>query len=157
MIENLPSAALIFIACYAGSIVLDRALTKASDHFDTGTSEIFRLLSNSQRGLLIAIGVVLALSELGFDVSALVAGLGLTGFALGLALKDAVSNLVAGVMIVLYKPLQIGDLIEISGSKGEVSNINLRYITLAFEGTKILVPNSLFLSNKLAIFKEAVK
>ncbi|MFQ5598192.1 MAG: mechanosensitive ion channel family protein [Nitrospiria bacterium] len=156
MKQPILSAIAIFLIFYGASVALDQILKRVSARFDTSTSEVFRLLSNSQKGLLIAIGLVLSLSELGFDVSALVAGLGLTGFALGLALKDAVSNLVAGVMIVLYKPIEIGDVIEISGTKGVVSNINLRYITLETDNNTNLVPNSLFLSHKLAIFKEAV-
>ena len=81
----------------------------------------------------------------------LVAGLGLTGFALGFALKDAISNLVAGVMIVLYKPIKLGNYIEVSNSKGTVIDLNLRYITIKGEGAVRLIPNSLILSNKVSI------
>jgi len=151
LIENLYSALFIFGLFTLASFLFDRALRKLGNHFDTASSEVFSILANSQKGVLIFIGSVLALSELGFDVSALVAGLGLTGFALGLALKDAISNLVAGVMIVLYKPFELGDFIEISETKGEVKDINLRYITISSEGAHNLVPNSLFLNNKLAI------
>lgn len=91
----------------------------------------------------------MAIGQLGFNVSALVAGLGLSGFALGFALKDAVSNLIAGVMIVIYKPCGIGDVVEISGTKGEIIDINLRYLTLSTESGKCLIPNSLILNNKL--------
>ena len=91
------------------------------------------------------------MGKLGFDVSALVAGLGLSGFALGFALKDAISNLVAGIMIIIYKPFEIGSELDISGSSGTVTDINLRYITLKTESSVCLVPNSLFLSNKLML------
>ncbi|MBQ0713106.1 MAG: mechanosensitive ion channel, partial [Porticoccus sp.] len=63
----------------------------------------------------------------------------------------AISNLVAGMMIVIYKPIELGNIIEISGTKGEVMNINLRYITLQSDSIINLIPNSLFLSNKLSI------
>lgn len=151
MIDNLTPAIIVFAGFFIASMLVARALGKIASHFDTASSEVFRLLSNSQRAVLIFIGVVLALSKLGFDVSALVAGLGLTGFALGFALKDAISNLVAGVMIVLYRPISLGNIIEISGTRGEVVNINLRYITIASEGVSNLVPNALFLSQKLSI------
>jgi small-conductance mechanosensitive channel len=154
MFQNLLPALLIFSVLFIGSLFFSHALRKFGSHFDTSSSEVFRLLANSQRAILIFIGVVLALSELGFDVTALVAGLGLTGFALGFALKDAISNLVAGIMIVIYKPIELGDIIEISGTKGEVVNINLRYITIKSENVINLVPNSLFLSNKLSISTE---
>lgn len=98
----------------------------------------------------------MAIGKLGFDVPALVAGLGLTGFALGFALKDAISNLIAGIMIVIYKPCEIGDLIEISGAKEKIIDINLRYLTISTELGKCLIPNSLILSNKLTLFDEKI-
>jgi small-conductance mechanosensitive channel len=151
MISNIPEALIIIGFFYLLSLFLDRLLHKFSDHFDTGASEIFRLLSNSQKALLLLIAAIMAIGKLGFDVSALVAGLGLSGFALGFALKDAISNLIAGVMIVIYKPCQIGDLIEISGTKGQITDINLRYVTISTDSGKCLIPNSLILNNKLSL------
>ncbi len=124
---------------------------RASRRYDTSACEVFRLLSNSQRVLLLLIGSIIAIGTLGFDMSALIAGLGLSGFALGLALKDAISNLIAGVMIVLYKPFEIGDELEISGTCGTVTDINFRYITIKTNGDVCLVPNSLFLSKILKL------
>lgn len=108
-------------------------------------------MSNSQKTILIFVGAILAFSKLGFDVTGIVTGLGLTGFALGLALKDAISNLVAGVMIVLYKPIKLGDRIEVANSRGEVVDLNLRYITIKDDGATHLIPNSLFLNDKITI------
>lgn len=154
MDENIIQAIVIFGAFVLASIIIDRMLKKIASHYDASASEPFRLISNSQKAVLIFTGIVLALSKLGFDVSALVAGLGLTGFAVGFALKDAISNLVAGIMIVLYKPIELGNIIEVSSTKGEVVDINLRYITIKSEKVTHLIPNSLLLSNKVAIFDE---
>ncbi len=104
--------------------------------------------------MLIFIGTFLALSKLGFEIGTLVASLGLTGFALGFALKDAISNLVAGIMMALYKPIKLGDTVEITGSKGVVVDLNLRYITIKADGMTHLIPNSLLLNNKLSIVEE---
>lgn len=154
MNENVMQAILVFAVFVVVSLVIDRFLKQVATRFDSAASESFRLLSNSQRVVLIFIGAVLALSKLGFDVGALVAGLGLTGFALGFALKDAISNLIAGIMIVLYKPIKLGNKIDITGSKGTVVDLNLRYITVKDEGVTHLVPNSLFLNNKVSIIDE---
>lgn len=154
MNENVIQAILVFAAFVVVSLVIDRFLKQVATRFDSAASESFRLISNSQRVVLIFIGAVLALSKLGFDVGALVAGLGLTGFALGFALKDAISNLIAGIMIVLYKPIKLGNKIDITGSKGTVVDLNLRYITVKDEGVTHLVPNSLFLNNKVSIIDE---
>ncbi|BCV66760.1 mechanosensitive ion channel family protein [Shewanella algae] len=154
MNENVMQAILVFAVFVVVSLVIDRFLKQVATRFDSAASESFRLISNSQRVVLIFIGAVLALSKLGFDVGALVAGLGLTGFALGFALKDAISNLIAGIMIVLYKPIKLGNKIDITGSKGTVVDLNLRYITVKDEGVTHLVPNSLFLNNKVSIIDE---
>jgi small-conductance mechanosensitive channel len=84
-------------------------------------------------------------------VSALVAGLGLTGFALGFALKDTISNLISGVLILLYKPFQIGNRIKISGYEGIVVSIDLRYTELDAESCKILIPNSNLFTNPIEV------
>ncbi len=151
LIKYIPHALIILGVFYLLSVVIDRALKKVSTRYDTSASEIFRLLSNSQKALLVIVGSIIAIGKLGFDVSALVAGLGLSGFALGFALKDAIANLVAGIMIIIYKPFEIGSELDISGSSGTVADINLRYITLKTESSLCLVPNSLFLSNKLTL------
>lgn len=57
-------------------------------------------------------------------------------------------------MIVLYKPIKLGNKIDITGSKGTVVDLNLRYITVKDEGVTHLVPNSLFLNNKVSIIDE---
>ena len=151
MYENIVQAVLIFATFFVVSLFIDRVLRKIESRFDSSAHESFRLMSNSQKAILLFIGVVLALSKIGFDVGALVAGLGLTGFALGFALKDAISNLVAGIMIVLYKPIKLGNKIEVTGSKGTVVDLNLRYITVKADGITHLIPNSLLLNNKISI------
>lgn len=154
MNEHIVQAALVFTTFLVISFVIDRVLKQIESRFDSSAYQSFRLISNSQKAILLFIGTVLALSKLGFEVTALVASLGLTSFALGFALKDAVSNLVAGIMIVLYKPIKLGYKIEVTGSKGTVIDLNLRYITIKAEGVTHLIPNSLLLNNKISILEK---
>ena len=101
---------------------------------------------------MIAIGLVTGLGTMGIDVSALIAGLGLTGFALGFALRDAVSNLIAGVLILLYQPFGYGDKITVGGNSGTVIGINFRYTVLEADGgTVVHVPNSTMFSNSVTV------
>ncbi len=67
---------------------------------------------------------------------------GLSGFALSLAFGDALSNLLAGVLIILYQPFKLGDTITVSGKTGTVEAVNFRYAVLTSEGKTVLVPNS---------------
>ena len=87
----------------------------------------------------------------GIDVSALVAGLGLTGFALGFAFRDVLSNVLAGVLILMYRPFRRGDRIAVSGLEGTVTGIDLRYTILENDGKTILIPNSNLFTNPIVV------
>ena len=100
------------------------------------------------------LGFITALGTLGINVTALVAGLGLTGFALGFALKDTISNMLSGILILLYRPFRIGNTIKISGFEGEVVVIDLRYTELSSEGSKILIPNSKLFTDPITVLQK---
>jgi len=102
---------------------------------------------------VIIIGSITALGTLGINVQALVAGLGLTGFALGLAFKDFLSNTIAGILIIIYKPFKLGDTIKISSFEGKVVDINLRYTVLEVDDKKIFIPNSQAMTTALIVRK----
>lgn len=111
-----------------------------------------QLLSRSAKLAVLAFGLVTGLGTLGLDIKALVAGLGLTGFALGFALKDIIANWVAGVLVLFYKPFRRGDRIETAGSAGRVEAVNLRYTVLqADDGARVLVPNSTLFTNSIRV------
>ncbi len=105
-------------------------------------------------GLLI-FGGVTALGTLGVDVGAMIAGLGLVGFALGFALKDLLSNFLAGFLILIYNPFVRGDYISVTGNEGRVIEINMRYTVLQEEGKKALIPNATLFSNPVIVLKQA--
>lgn len=81
-------------------------------------------------GVLRIVGRTRAHGPLGVNITGIVAGLGLTGFALGFALKDSIANLLAGVLILLYRPFDIGDRADVGGLSGHVVKIDLRYTEL---------------------------
>ena len=114
------------------------------------------LLSRASHLTLLAFGVITAIGTVGVDVKALVAGLGLTGFALGFALKDIISNTLAGALILLYKPFHRGDHIEIvlgtGVVEGVVDGIDMRYTTLrSADGTRGLIPNASLFTNAIKV------
>jgi small-conductance mechanosensitive channel len=122
-------------------------------------SDAINVLARTCALSLQAIGLITALGTLGVDVTALVAGLGLTGFALGFALKDIISNLLAGMLILAQKPFQRDDRISVQGFtpplEGVVSHIDLRYTTLELPDRKILIPNSNLFTNPIVVFHHA--
>ncbi|MGD0898213.1 MAG: mechanosensitive ion channel domain-containing protein [Thermoguttaceae bacterium] len=118
-------------------------------------SSIANLLANSTAITLLVLGSISALGTLGINISALVAGLGLTSLALGLALKEIVANVLSGIMVIVYKPFREGDVISVASAatsfEGTVREINLRFTMLAAEGKRIYVPNSLVLGNAVVV------
>ncbi len=112
-------------------------------------NRVYRLIAGSINTVIVGAGAISALGTVGVNITALVAGLGLTGFALGLALKDAISNLVAGLMVIVYAPFYLGDTIDVSGIRGKVIDINLRYVTLETDSETVLIPNNNFITSTI--------
>jgi small conductance mechanosensitive channel len=122
-------------------------------HRRRGHVPLAELLASIAHVSLNGLGVITALGTLGVNIMGLVAGLGLTGFALGFALKDSISNVLAGVMILLYRPFEVGDRIDIAGLSGRVVHVDLRYTELDNERERILVPNSRMLTDPIRVAK----
>ena len=90
-----------------------------------------------------AIGILVAADVLGFEPGTVVAGLGLTGLALGFALKDIISNFVSGIIILGLRPFEIGDEIVVGPTEGTVQRIELRATEIrTYDGRVVLVPNA---------------
>ena len=100
-----------------------------------------------------SVGVVTGLGTIGIDVMGLITSLGLVGFAVGFALKDAISNTLAGVLLLAYDPFKRGDVIAVAGKQGTVVEIDMRYTTLDATEQRILVPNSQLLNNVVVVDK----
>jgi len=117
--------------------------------------DVLNLIAKTLHVILLIMGIISALGTLGIDVSAIVAGLGLTGFALGFALKDAISNILAGSLILIYRPFNRYDTIKVANNEGVVEEIDLRYTTLkAEDNKKVLIPNATLLTNVVVVSKE---
>ena len=146
-------AVFILIVFYIISKIVKRIINKGAERLklDNNLTSLFARISSLT---LIIFGFISALGTIGINVSALVAGLGLTGFALGFALKDTISNLLSGVLILLYKPFKIGNTIKIAGFDGEVVSIDLRYTELNSDGNKILIPNSKLFTDPITILQQ---
>ena len=114
-------------------------------------SNIPKIIASIVKKIIIVIGFVTSLGTLGIDVSGIIAGLGITGVALSLALKDILSNFVSGILIFIHEPFKVGDSIEVEGKSGKVKGVNLRYVTIESEGKDILVPNSISTSKIVII------
>lgn len=142
----------IFTAFWFSGFVLKKIICKIGRKKRRNKS-IINLIGQTGKITLIVFGAVTGLGTMGVNVSALVAGLGLTGFALGFALKDILSNLLAGVLIIIYDTFKIDDRITVAGFEGTVKEIDIRYTTLINENKTILIPNSILFTNSVTILQ----
>src|SRR5210317_930988 len=100
--------------------------------------------------LVLIVAVIAAFDQLGIPATSFLAILGAAGLAIGLALKDSLSNFASGVMLALFRPFTKGDFIEAGGVTGSVDEIRLVSTTLTTGDNKlIIVPNS-------AIYNDAI-
>jgi small-conductance mechanosensitive channel len=99
---------------------------------------------------LLLLGLLVALAAAGFEVSQLTLVIGALGVGIGLGLQSVVNNFVSGLILMFERPIQPGDIIEITGTAGTVREIGMRATTLStFEGADVVVPNGTLLSEKL--------
>ena len=99
---------------------------------------------------LVMIGLMVALAAAGFEMSQFALVFGALGVGIGLGLQDVVKNFVSGLILMFERPIQPGDVVEVSGTSGKVREIGMRATTLTtFEGADVVVPNGALLSEKL--------
>lgn len=104
---------------------------------------LVQFLKNLVYFALLAFVVIAALGQIGIQTASFVAVLGAAGFAVGMALQGSLSNFAAGVMILIFKPFYIGDLITAAGVSGNVKSIKIfNTILVTPDNVKIIVPNS---------------
>ena len=108
-----------------------------------------RLVATTGYYTILIIGLLTGLDTMGVRTGPVMASLGLGGFALGFALKDVISNLLAGVLIVCYRPFTPGDYLVVAGCEGHVTEINMRYTILAGSETTYLIPNAVIFTTPL--------
>jgi len=90
-------------------------------------------------------GLIMALNNAGYDVGALIAGVGIGGLALAMAAKDFVSNMFGGITVFVDQPFKVGDRIQISGYDGTIEEIGLRSTRLrTLAGRIVIIPNFKF-------------
>lgn len=116
--------------------------------------ELPRGVANSISSLsyyaLLVSGLMVALAAAGFHISQLALILGALSVGIGLGLQDVVKNFVSGLILMVERPVQPGDIVEVSNTTGKVRDIGMRATTLTtFEGADVIVPNGMLLSEKM--------
>lgn len=131
-------------------IALKYLENKLADRTETKIDDIIIDLLNKFAGVIVySIAIILALDVLGVNVMPFVAGAGVAGIAIGFAAKDTLSNLIAGILLIVDRPFEIGDRIEVwsapagSASWGDVVDIGLRATKIkTTDNIVIIIPNN---------------
>jgi small conductance mechanosensitive channel len=139
-LPRLIVAILVFLVSLLGAKLVGRAVSRAASKADKETVE---LLSRLATVATLVVGTVVALDQVDFDVTGFVAGLGLVGFTLGFAFQDIAKNLMAGILLLVQRPFEIGDAIEVGGHAGSVTDVDIRATTIkTWDGQQVIIPNT---------------
>lgn len=151
-------ALLILLIFWLMARVVQKVILRMTSKRSGAQRSFIELAATGIKGILFGIGVLSACDTIGIDLKGIVAGLGLTGFAIGFALKDLASNLVGGAMLLFYRPFNQGDRVVLNGQEGIVEAVDLRYTTLHCQGDKrVLFPNSDLVNKKIEVLKSNEK
>lgn len=156
-IPNLIVAIIILLVAIYVANLAARAAKRAMQKRRTDP-ELSMLLSRVTHWTIIIFGVIWALDQVNFDVTGFVAGLGIIGFTVGFALKDIAENFVAGILLLLQQPFDIGDAVEVNGCGGTVIDIQIRSTTIrTWDGLLVIIPNASVYSNPITNFSKVDK
>ncbi len=107
--------------------------------------QLLPIVSKGTKIVVWAIGLIVALNNAGYDVAAVLAGLGIGGLALAMAAKDTVSNIFGGFTIFTDRPFTLNERVRIAGFDGTIKEIGIRSTRLqTLAGTMVTIPNSKF-------------
>ncbi len=151
VVKNLPDLLLkllVFVAVLlvfrALSRLVRRGMSAALERSNLDLSTLLKeILVSASAGTVMFIGFLMALSQVGISLAPMLAGLGVAGFIVGFALQDTLGNFAAGAMILIYRPYDVDDYVEVAGAQGLVKKMTLVSTTInTYDNQTLVVPNS---------------
>ncbi len=126
-------------------LVVDRLFAKS--HIDYGTRQaIGSIVAYS----IVMIGTLVILDSAGINLSALTIVAGALGIGIGFGLQNVTTNFISGIIVLLERPIKVGDRVQVEGATGDVAQISLRATTIVTnDNIAVIVPNSEFISSKV--------
>jgi len=143
VLKTLLGLVFVYFAYSFSSLLVDFLKFRASISKSPLDEQLIPLLSQSIKVILVIIGILVAIQNMGVNVMSLLAGLGIGGLAIALAAKDTAANLFGSAMIFMDKPFKVGDHILLSGIEGIVEAIGFRSTRIrTWEDSLVTIPNS---------------
>jgi small conductance mechanosensitive channel len=136
-------AAVLFALMYVVAVLIRRLTRKALEKVPHIPWAVRVLISRSIYLTTLVIGILVALSAAEVNVTAVIASLGVAGFALGFALKDILENFIAGILLLFARPFEVGDQITSGAFEGTVFDIQIRTTTIhTYDHQIVVIPNA---------------
>jgi small-conductance mechanosensitive channel len=147
IIEGTLTAGLVLIiTLWISSAIEAKLLRKATG----GELSLRKAFSNAARALLMLVGLLLALSAVGIDLTALSVLGGAIGVGVGLGLQKLAANYVSGFVILTERSMRIGDSVQVDNFSGVITEINARYTVIrSLSGRESIVPNEMLITNRV--------
>lgn len=143
---TITAGAVMILALWVSSAIESRLLRKATG----GDLSMRKAVSNASRALLLFVGLIIALSAVGIDLTALSVFSGAIGVGVGFGLQKLASNYVSGFVILAERRLRIGDNVKVDSFEGRILDINTRYSVIRSPaGRESIVPNELMVINRV--------
>jgi small-conductance mechanosensitive channel len=142
----LTAGAVLLITLWISAGIEARLLRTASG----SQLSLRKAISNATRALLVLVGLLLALSAVGIDLTALSVLGGAIGVGIGFGLQKLAANYVSGFVMLAERSVRIGDSVRIDGFEGAITDINARYsVVRSLSGRESIVPNELFVTQRV--------
>ena len=143
IVGNVMSAVAILVVGFIVAGWVGRRITKLGAKYAHLDDTLFKFAGNIIRYVIIGFSCLFVLNTFGIQTTSIVAVIGAAGLAIGLALQGTLSNVAAGVMIILFRPIKIDDFVAVNGQMGTVKDITLNFTELAsVVNVQIIIPNS---------------
>src|SRR5210317_796147 len=148
--KNVSMFFVILLISWILAKLLGKAVKKAVVKLESASELLRNFIVNIARKTVFVIGFVVALSMLEINIGPLLAAIGAAGFIVGFALQGTLSNFAAGIMILVYRPYDIGDIVDIGGTFGTVEAMTIVSTTLRkLDNQKVIVPNNKIWGDKI--------
>jgi small-conductance mechanosensitive channel len=149
MVEGGLTAVLVLVLALWISAAIEARLLKGVT-LGTANLSLRKMAANAVRSLLLFLGLLLALSAAGIDLTALSVLGGALGVGLGFGLQKLAANYVSGFVILAERSLRIGDTVKVDNFEGRITDINTRYTVIrALNGREAIVPNELLITQRI--------
>ncbi|TFG45088.1 MAG: mechanosensitive ion channel family protein [Gemmatimonadales bacterium] len=142
-IPRMVAALIVFFLFWAALRLTQRPIRAGLQRAGFADALIRLIVDSLYKGAVLLLGLVMAASQLGINVGAALAGIGVVGVAVGFAAQETLANMIAGFLIFWDRPFKIGDYITAHGLYGEVTAITMRTTRIrTMENTYVVIPNS---------------